>query len=109
LLDIKDVALSERIRKLEDNLIDLFLDLHKDSIEHNNRMKTISVNIPMLYQNKIEVLCFFGIYANRSELIRTAIRNQLKDDLEDLDVFAELKKLMKNPNMRQRFKKKFKK
>ncbi|TFG05567.1 MAG: ribbon-helix-helix protein, CopG family [Promethearchaeota archaeon] len=44
-------------------------------------MKTISVNIPEAFVKGLEDLCQKGLYANRSEAIRVAIRDLLKREL----------------------------
>ncbi|MHA1263901.1 MAG: ribbon-helix-helix domain-containing protein [Candidatus Helarchaeota archaeon] len=44
-------------------------------------MKTISVNIPEAFLKGLEELCQKGLYANRSEAIRVAIRDLLKREL----------------------------
>lgn len=46
-------------------------------------MKTISVNIPEAFVNGLESLCERGLYANRSEAIRVAVRDLLKRELVD--------------------------
>lgn len=44
-------------------------------------MKTISVNIPEAFVKGLEDLVQKGLYANRSEAIRVAIRDLLKREL----------------------------
>jgi Arc/MetJ-type ribon-helix-helix transcriptional regulator len=44
-------------------------------------MKTISVNIPEAFVNGLETLVLRGLYANRSEAIRVAVRDLLKREL----------------------------
>lgn len=44
-------------------------------------MKTISVNIPQAFLNGLEELVQNGLYANRSEAIRVAVRDLLKREL----------------------------
>ncbi|NVM55544.1 MAG: type II toxin-antitoxin system ParD family antitoxin [Candidatus Helarchaeota archaeon] len=44
-------------------------------------MKTISVNIPVAFVKGLEELVKIGLYANRSEAIRVAIRDLLKKEL----------------------------
>jgi Arc/MetJ-type ribon-helix-helix transcriptional regulator len=46
-------------------------------------MKTISVNIPEAFVNGLEDLVAHGLYANRSEAIRVAVRDLLKRELVD--------------------------
>lgn len=51
-------------------------------------MKIITINLPEKYLNAIQILNELGIYPSRSEAIRTALREFLKDELkmyEDLD------------------------
>ena len=45
-------------------------------------MKTISVNIPEAAVKGLEELVQKGLYANRSEAIRVAIRDLLKKELD---------------------------
>jgi len=44
-------------------------------------MKTISVNLPEAFVNGLESLVQRGLYANRSEAIRVAVRDLLKREL----------------------------
>ncbi|MHA1649320.1 MAG: ribbon-helix-helix domain-containing protein [Candidatus Helarchaeota archaeon] len=44
-------------------------------------MKTISVNVPESHLESLEELVKKGLYANRSEAIRAAIRDLLKMEL----------------------------
>ena len=44
-------------------------------------MKTISVNVPEAFVKGLEELVQKGLYANRSEAIRVAIRDLLKREL----------------------------
>jgi hypothetical protein len=46
-------------------------------------MKTISVNLPEAFVNGMESLVQRGLYANRSEAIRVAVRDLLKRELVD--------------------------
>ena len=46
-------------------------------------MKTISVNVPEAFVKGLEDLVHKGMYANRSEAIRVAIRDLLKRELYD--------------------------
>lgn len=48
-------------------------------------MKTISVNVPEAFVKGLEDLVKKGLYANRSEAIRVAIRDILKRELYDTD------------------------
>ena len=48
-------------------------------------MKTISVNVPEAFVNGLEELVQKGLYANRSEAIRVAIRDLLKRELYDTE------------------------
>ena len=60
-------------------------------------MKTISVNVPITFVKGLEDLVDKGMYANRSEAIRVAIRDLLKrelyDDEEQLVQTKELRKI----------------
>lgn len=46
-------------------------------------MKTISVNIPEAAVKGLEELVQKGLYANRSEAIRVAVRDLIKKELPD--------------------------
>lgn len=46
-------------------------------------MKTISVNIPEAAVKALEELVQKGLYANRSEAIRVAVRDLIKKELPD--------------------------
>ncbi|MHA1129906.1 MAG: ribbon-helix-helix domain-containing protein [Candidatus Helarchaeota archaeon] len=48
-------------------------------------MKTISVNVPEAFVKGLEELVQKGLYANRSEAIRVAIRDLLKRELYDAE------------------------
>jgi Arc/MetJ-type ribon-helix-helix transcriptional regulator len=55
-------------------------------------MKTISVNIPEAFVKGLETLVEKGLYANRSEAIRVAIRDLLKRELYDAEApYASVK------------------
>ncbi len=55
-------------------------------------MKTISVNIPEAFVKGLEDLVQKGLYANRSEAIRVAIRDLLKRELYDTEIpYANVK------------------
>ncbi|HUY00485.1 MAG TPA: type II toxin-antitoxin system ParD family antitoxin [Candidatus Deferrimicrobium sp.] len=49
-------------------------------------MKTISVNVPETFVKGLEDLVQKGMYANRSEAIRVAIRDLLKRELYETEV-----------------------
>ncbi len=49
-------------------------------------MKTISVNIPEIHLKGLEELVQKGLYANRSEAIRNAIRDLLKRELYNHEI-----------------------
>jgi Arc/MetJ-type ribon-helix-helix transcriptional regulator len=49
-------------------------------------MKTISVNIPEAFVKGLEDLVQKGLYANRSEAIRVAVRDLLKRELYDAEL-----------------------
>jgi len=66
-------------------------------------MKIITINLPEKYLEAIQILNDLGIYASRSETIRIALKDFLKDEL---DMYQDLegetfKKLVKtNTNKR---------
>ena len=51
-------------------------------------MKTISVNIPECFVDGLESLVTRGMYANRSEAIRVAVRDLLKRELVEAIVIG---------------------
>jgi Arc/MetJ-type ribon-helix-helix transcriptional regulator len=66
-------------------------------------MKIITINLPEKYLEAIQILNDLGIYASRSETIRIALKDFLKDELEMYqDLEGEtFKKLVKtNTNKR---------
>ncbi len=66
-------------------------------------MKIITINLPEKYLEAIQILNDLGVYPSRSETIRIALKDFLKDELEMYqDLEAEsFKKLVKtNPNKR---------
>ncbi|MHA1689116.1 MAG: ribbon-helix-helix domain-containing protein [Promethearchaeota archaeon] len=61
-------------------------------------MKIITINLPEKYLDAIQILNDLGIYTSRSEAIRAALENFLKEELKmDSDLNAEsFKTLMMN-------------
>lgn len=55
-------------------------------------MKTISVNVPIVFVDGLEELVTKGVYANRSEAIRVSIRDLLKRELYDILPLPESEK-----------------
>jgi len=53
-------------------------------------MKTISVNLPEAFVNGLEALVQRGLYANRSEAIRVAVRDLLKRELVEAIVIGQM-------------------
>lgn len=91
------MALPEKLKHLEGNLLDLFIELNQEFLESKIKMKTISVNIPKIFEDKMEVLVFFGLFSNRSEVIRTAIRDFLEREYKNLDTYTLFKKALREP------------
>ncbi|MFX0010330.1 MAG: ribbon-helix-helix domain-containing protein [Candidatus Hermodarchaeota archaeon] len=54
-------------------------------------MKIITINLPEKYLNAIQALNDLGIYPSRSEAIRIALRDFLKDELQMYDDLDEEK------------------
>lgn len=54
-------------------------------------MKIITINLPEKYLNAIQALNDLGIYPSRSEAIRIALRDFLKDELQMFDDLDEEK------------------
>jgi antitoxin ParD1/3/4 len=54
-------------------------------------MKIITINLPEKYLNAIQALNDLGIYPSRSEAIRIALRDFLRDELQMYDDLDEEK------------------
>jgi antitoxin ParD1/3/4 len=54
-------------------------------------MKIITINLPEKYLNAIQALNDLGIYPSRSEAIRIALRDFLRDELQMFDDLGEEK------------------
>jgi Arc/MetJ-type ribon-helix-helix transcriptional regulator len=55
-------------------------------------MKTISVNLPEAFVNGLEALVQRGLYANRSEAIRVAVRDLMKRELVEPIPIGQIEK-----------------
>ncbi|MHA1999011.1 MAG: ribbon-helix-helix domain-containing protein [Candidatus Helarchaeales archaeon] len=54
-------------------------------------MQIVTVNLPSVYIDAIATLTKKGQYPSRSEAIRVALRQFLKDELEMVEVLLEIK------------------
>jgi metal-responsive CopG/Arc/MetJ family transcriptional regulator len=59
-------------------------------------MQNITINVPELYLKNIQKLIDLNLVANRSEAIRTAIREYLQDEFSNLDLLDFFGKENKN-------------
>ena len=51
-------------------------------IKNGKKMKIITIALPFIYVDAIDILCSAGLYPSRSEAIRQAILYTLRKDLK---------------------------